>query len=151
MILELLFDSKVNLSSGLSSLDSRVKESSLLAHFKILHKFSTLTPRVLGFSHLKSVNPRYSSFRRTKATWEESMAWIHIPSGLMSMLTSLTIYLIDSTSFLKVSLSSKTALNICFCLVYYYSGLICTTFITNIWRLLNSLHQYEIHEYNQII
>lgn len=74
MILELLFDSNVNLSSGLSSLDSRVSESSLLAHFKILHKFSTLTPRVLGFSHLKSVNPRYSSFRRTKATWEESMA-----------------------------------------------------------------------------
>ena len=58
--------------------------------FKAFDKFSIERPRVKGRSHLKDENPDSCKKKETKATCDESMAYIDIPVLFASILTYLT-------------------------------------------------------------
>jgi hypothetical protein len=84
-----------------SSSAEREMESSDPAHLRILDKFSIDNPSVKGRSHLKLENPDSCKKNETKATCDESMAYIDIPVLFASILTYLTKSFKESIIFLK--------------------------------------------------
>lgn len=106
-------DSKINLrDDGSSSSAFIVITSSLPATFNIFDKFSIDKPKVKGLSHLYGEKPFSYSKRDTRATCEESIAYIERPDVLASILTFFTKSFIASTNFLNITPSSKRASNI---------------------------------------
>ena len=69
-------------------------------------------PKVIYLSHLYDENPDSSNWNDTKATWEESIAYIDNPLLDASRLTVFTRSLIASTIFFKTWPSANLASNI---------------------------------------
>lgn len=85
--------------------------SSLPAHFMILERFWMLRPKVMFLRALKLVKPFSLRFKATRATWEESIAWMERPAEETSMLTVLTNSLMASMIFLRTIPCSSLAWN----------------------------------------
>ncbi len=82
-----------------SSSHSRAIISFEFAHFRILWRFYNLTPKAWFLCNLYDVNSSALRCKATKATWDISIAWKPIPSGVISKVTWLTTSLIESTIF----------------------------------------------------
>src|ERR1700733_3089798 len=80
---QLLLELKLKLSWDVASHShSSFMKSSLPAHLRILERFSMDSPKVVGLSHLYSSKASlpFSRDTATKATCEESIAWMNMPS-----------------------------------------------------------------------
>lgn len=112
-VLSITTDRWVGSSSAL-----KVTESSGVASLKTLFKFDMLIPNVIALSDLYDSNPSTLSYKETRATCDESIAYNDIPVGVVSILTSYTKSLIDSIIFFKVSAFLNLASNISFLYKY---------------------------------
>ena len=74
--------------------------------------FIKIIPKTIGLGQLKYWKAFSLSYKETKATWHESIAWIDIPLVLTSILTILTRSLIESMIFRNTETSSILAYNI---------------------------------------